>query len=291
MIERITLDEAIEFSAVASRIDDGQVIDALSDANTELKAAALATLELERPVLMTDVLEKINTANTTAGRELHRLGSDHIWSVLRAMNRDFVIIEGESRKRAAILTEKGYNLSRGIAGHLVQLGVDSNTPLRQLVGENRKPVKDSSRENNGAIENRLNILTCLYGLASERFVSATKITTKLDGIVAARTFRKHATKLEGAGLIEVREPSADKKSELKSEGFQYRIKQENGYISPVETIDRFLAIVVMTKISETYPEFMSDGNRILSEYSLNPIYAPALLKRSFMNTAHTGKKC
>jgi len=286
-MSEINTTTAAEIVAGRNRIPGDVVIDALGSNNTELKVLVQAPLIAETDVPLRAVKSYLKDACN--GNELQPLTSANIISVLRAMNPRFVEVHKTGTQLSAVQSQEGRVISAALGGHLLNLAVGTNIPLRGLIGESLKSKQlPGAVTTMGSIETRLNVLCSLWQLANNDWTPAADL---LEGAkergVAERITRSHVAKLIDHGVVEKRTPARRIPGSTGSNGYLYRIKQENGHVPPTEIVDRFLGIVLLSSVLD--PDFIREGLGHLEDISQNPKYVPFLLKRSFLHTGHTGK--
>ncbi|HEY4963859.1 MAG TPA: hypothetical protein VIH90_04150 [Candidatus Saccharimonadales bacterium] len=309
MFETITPRSAAEFTQGRERIESEMLIRAIATSNTELKILTQASLVQGHEVPLTTIRTDLHDAcdgseprSVTTGH----INRGHIIRVVQEMDDQFVRVVGERGNFRAVLSTDGHDVSAAMGGHLINLAVDTNVPLRRLIGENLSPKKlpgkksdipekDNEAEDvevkkgTGSIEARIKILTALWQHASVEWMPAPDLLVATQEVgIAERVVRRHVTKLIKIGILERRKPDRQLPSERSLRGYLYRIKQESGHIPPTEVVDRYLGIILLSSIRD--PEFIRQGIGHLKDIGQDPTYVPDLIDRSFAHTGHTGKK-
>lgn len=279
--------EARQFIEGRDRLPGDVVIDALANNNTEFKGLVQAPLRVDEWVPLTEIRPSL--VDSCGDSDLHTVSYAQMHSVLRAMNPRFVQLGKTDERPMAFQTQEGRFISASTAGHLLRFAIDTNVPLRCLMGESLKPRElPGKAKAAGSIEIRLNVLSLLFEHAREGWLSAVDMHDAAEERkLRYENVRTHVRKLRNIGIVE-RKPATKTTPGLgNAKGFLYRIKQENGHIPPTETVDRYLGIVLM--VSAMDPDFVAQGLDHLEQISQDSSYVPFLLKRSFVNTGHTGK--
>lgn len=166
----------------------------------------------------------------------------------------------------------------GLTGSLLDLSLQTNVPLRAIIGEQRRPKDDALH----SVESRLGILYALAKFddqnseftAIDLFREVEELG--IDYIVVKKSFRS----LRDSGLL-------DSSGEGKSR--THTLSQGDAYRSSTRhTIDELMKLVALFAVgSETA---IAEGTKKAHEILKQPDLVAKLAYRSYASSGHTGKK-
>ena len=266
---------------------DTELINILSDNNTELKILSKAPLLLEREMILSKIFEVMIESCDEDVSDV--LNATVVASTVSKMNKRFIDIDYKDYGKVARITEEGIRISAAIGGHLLELAYLSDIPLRQLVGEHMPPrLRSTGYLGRGSIEGRAHILTTLWDVTRNEWLPATELLNNLKGKGLHEVqIRKQIKKLRKSGIVERRSPNPLNIEENSVRGYLYRINQEEAPFPALKTVERYLSILLMTSVNDE--QFVESGLDKLRIISSNGPAHTKLIRNSFV-TNHFGKR-
>ena len=286
------LEEAVQKLQLAgnARIPADIIEAAISSTSNEAKIICQSTIH-EEPSSLAEARAKLHQK---VGSDTEPISCSQFNSIiLNSINPKFIVAtesEDQEKRLTVSRTPLGKNVAAVMGGHLLNLSRTTNTPLRKLIGESKKQVENEKQEIvlNSSISTRVALLSSLVSVGEKEWVSSSDLTENLSSReVTSISLYRHIRKLLEAKIIERKNPNRESRKERDIRGYLYRIVPENSYSSPRKTVESFLAIIALTSVVDL--DFIDQGLQLLDELSSDKVITPALLRRSFVNSNHTGK--
>jgi hypothetical protein len=250
--------------------------------NTELKCSVLGAVTVAGASTDAGIFTALDARQAFALRECPPQNS-HLGDIAERFPDSILHVERSNdtnRRQYTVAPELGM-VATALAGELMYLSRESNTPLRVIVGETRTQGNSLKVSPSNAIANRLNIYHAITLAKTRRgWFNMPDVVTLAEHLFEGngRAARRAIQKLVRARILESDQHGRHKK---------LRFNVSDDIRDPAVMIRQYLALV--QDFATPSPARISAGISRLDDILSDTKILPYLIQRSYAATSHTGK--